>query len=132
MKHVHWLLMIDLVSYSPPVVSEFPSHPSLEALLVPQPQVQHSEPGKSTYPLGKRSHSDCWNDIPMFNRKYIDSIQGPHFPASYLSLLRFPIVGWNHCHSLAFRFFVVNINFNFNIENPMILSLSQWTLKKKV
>ena len=33
---------------------------------------------------GKRSHSDCWN-FPIFNRnfrKYIDSIRGPHFPAT--------------------------------------------------
>ena len=22
-------------------------------------------------PSGKRSHSDCWNDIPIFNRKII-------------------------------------------------------------
>ena len=33
---------------------------------------------------GKRSHSHCWN-IPMFNRKYIDSIR-VHFPASYVGL----------------------------------------------
>ena len=32
-------------------------------------------------PSGKRSHSDCWN-IPIFNRKYMDSIRGPHFPAT--------------------------------------------------
>ena len=25
----------------------------------------------SDLPSGKRSHSDCWNDIPIFNRKYI-------------------------------------------------------------
>ena len=34
---------------------------------------------------GKRSHSCSWNDIPMFNRKYLDSIRGLHFPASYLN-----------------------------------------------
>ena len=37
-------------------------------------------------PSGKQSHSDCWNDIPSFNRKYIDSIRVPHFPASYVRL----------------------------------------------
>ena len=36
------------------------------------------------YPLVK-DHIAGWNDIPMFNRKYIDSIRGPHFPASYVS-----------------------------------------------
>ena len=30
-------------------------------------------------PSGKRSHG--WK-ITMFNRKYIDSIRGPHFPAT--------------------------------------------------
>ena len=29
-----------------------------------------------------------WN-IPIFNRKYIDSIRGPHFPANYVSLRKY-------------------------------------------
>ena len=27
-----------------------------------------------------------YRNIPIFNRKYIDSIRGPHFPASYVTL----------------------------------------------
>ena len=35
------------------------------------------------YPL-VNDHIAGWNDIPIFHRKYIDSIRGPHFPASYV------------------------------------------------
>ncbi len=40
--------------------------------------------GNSRYPL-VNDHIAGWN-IPIFNRKYIDSIRGPHFPASYIRL----------------------------------------------
>ncbi len=39
----------------------------------------------SKLPSSKRSHGWQWK-IPIFNREYIDSIRGPHFPASYGSL----------------------------------------------
>ncbi len=39
------------------------------------------------YPL-VNDHIASWNDIPIFNRKYIDSIR-VHFPASYVSLPEF-------------------------------------------
>ena len=37
--------------------------------------------------LDINDHIAGWN-IPVFNRKYIDSIRGPHFPASYVSVSR--------------------------------------------
>ena len=39
--------------------------------------------GRIYYPL-VNDHIAGWK-IPIFNRQYIDSIRGPHFPASYVS-----------------------------------------------
>ncbi len=71
-------------------VGFFPCLFSLISQLITYHLASHTRPGK-------RSHSDCWN-IPMFNRKYIDSIR-VHFPASDLLVYQ-NVANFKHHYSV--------------------------------
>ena len=105
------------------------------------PQGPNFQLNSMQVPSGKQSHSDCWN-IHILNRKYIDSSQRVHFPASYVNV-RLPecfFVRFEKIHRLTFfekKTRVVCVKYTLNghvgkclFQNPLLVTTQHYLFKK--